>query len=112
MSRTIRRTRVATTMRGYIDLEILKSRHDFEGDEDYSQYVQLALIDFHRDKHRAMSRFEVYSTGVPRCVRIIDVKRQSRESAAILRKAVERNDFDVVLPLLGKRAFDDWFMYW
>jgi hypothetical protein len=102
MSRTIRRTRVATTLQGYIDLEILKNLHDFEGDEDYDQYARLALIDFHRDKHRLMSRFE----------RIIDVKRQTRESAVALRKAVERNDFDVVLPLLGKRAYDDFFLYW
>jgi hypothetical protein len=112
MSRTIRRTRVATTLQGYIDLEILKNLHDFEGDEDYDQYARLALIDFHRDKHRLMSRFERYSTGVPRYVRIIDVKRQTRESAVALRKAVERNDFDVVLPLLGKRAYDDFFLYW
>ena len=112
MSRTIRRTRVASTMRDYIDLEILKSRHDFEGDEDYSQYASLALINFHRDKHRRMSRFEPYSTGVPRYIRIIDVKRQTRESAVALRKAVERNDFDVVLPSLGNRAYFDYFMYW
>lgn len=112
MSRTIRRTRVATTFKGYVEIGQLKSRHDYDGEDSYEQYAKLAMIDFHRDKYRAMSRFERYSTGVPRYVRTIDVKRQARECDKAIHKALERGDFEVVMPSLTKRSYDDYFMYY
>lgn len=112
MSRTIRRGRPSRNLHHYKSICVLKSEHsriffyyggsslywefDSRGltkDFKYSDYVQMNIRNYHRDK----SNF-----GNCRYARIADVKNQSRAHKRAIMRAMKSGDFDISLDALSK----------
>lgn len=125
MARTVRRKNFATTLGGYVSKHLLKNRHDYEhdyyrlrdvlkgniADTPYDAYAADEIHRFHRDKTSSMWRFELFWWSVPREVRIISLKRQTRAHKLAIRKGIQAGDFDVSLEARDSRELIDWFMY-
>lgn len=126
MARTVRRKRFASTVAGYVTKRLLKSLHDYEHDDyrllkvfkgdfvdvPYEEYVSDTIHRFHRDKTDSMWRFERFWWTVPREVRQISHKRQTRTHKLSIHKAIEVGDFEVVLQARDSRELIDWWMYY
>lgn len=126
MARTVRRKRFASTVSGYVTKRLLKSLHDYEHDDyrllkvfkgdfvdvPYEEYVADTIHRFHRDKTDSMWRFERFWWTVPREVRQISHKRQTRAHKLAIYKAIEVGDFEVVLQARDSRELIDWWMYY
>lgn len=126
MARTVRRKHYASTITGYVRKRVLKNEHAYENDsfrllqvnrgkiEDlpYDEYVEETLRRFHLDKTNSMWRFELYWWTVPREVRQISLKRQTRAHREAIRKGIADNDLDIVLQARDSRELIDWWMYY
>lgn len=126
MGRTIRRKGFATTIKGYIAKGLIKSRHDFEHDDwrlsrvakgkipdlEYDQYVKDTIFAFHLDNPDNSWRFERFWWSVPREVRQVSLKRQTRAHNLAIHKAMMSEDLDVVLEARDYRELIDWWMYY
>lgn len=126
MARTVRRKKFASTIAGYVSKRLLQNRHDYEyddwrllkvskGDLDdipYDEYVKETIQRFHLDKTDSMWRFERFWWSVPREVRKISLKRQTRAHKLSVFKAIRNDDYDAVLQARDSRELIDWWMYY
>lgn len=126
MARTVRRKKFASTIAGYVTKRLLDNAHDYDHDDyrlmkinkgdivdvPYAEYVADTIHRFHRDKTDSMWRFERFWWTVPREVRKISHKRQSRAHKHAIHKAIEVGDFEAVLQARDSRELIDWWMYY
>lgn len=115
MSKTIRRGKPSRNYSRYTKLGVIHHEHDgfiscydksyislweqFDG-QSYGDYLEATIRDYHRDGRQGQF------SGVPREVRRTDVQAQKLKHQRAIRRAIQIDDFDVVLAPLVK--FNSW----